>query len=57
MVATKTESELLLDFGGSFVIKLALRGFSCRLVFSFVFNFGDGYTFKPWSTTDASQIP
>lgn len=45
MVATKTESELLLDFGGSFVIKLALRGFSCRLVFSFVFfNFGDGVT-------------
>lgn len=38
MVATKTEteSELLLDFGGSFVIKLALRGFNCRLVFSFL---------------------
>lgn len=50
MVATKksvlmmTESELLLDFGGSFVIKFSFEVlfFYYRLVFSF--DFGDGYT-------------
>lgn len=50
VVATKTESELLLDFCGSFVIKLVLRGFKLSFSVFVCFNFGDGYTLEPWST-------